>query len=121
MNLAWYIYLCDVVENISELFKIMSFFSVFVVAINLIVLFIFFEFKDDRRKVLKMFLFMIPIAVTLSFMSAIIPKKNTMYAMAAAYYGEKAVKSEEFQRLNSKALKLIEVKIDDLLQQSERK
>lgn len=71
---------------------------------------------EDRKNCKYFFKIYASLAVLFFAISVVIPDSKTMYAMAAAHYGEKAIKSETFQRLNSKALNLLEVKIDEMLE-----
>jgi hypothetical protein len=117
MNLAFYIYLCDIVANLG----FMSIFGMVVSAIVTIFTSIVFlsttnpRDKEDHDLAKKIFKFSFPVLILMCFIRTTIPTTRTMYAMAAAYYGEQAVKSEAFQKLNSKAMQLLEVKIDEIL------
>lgn len=118
MNLALYIYLCDVVGNVGGVCIFLSVIS----GIGLLMATIFMLMSEGHsyhkeanalsKKFIKIF---IPAAFAFGIPATIIPSQKTMYAMAAAYYGEQAVKSETFQRLNGKAMQLLEVKIDELI------
>lgn len=127
MNLALYIYLCDVVGNVAGLLTTAA---VILGMVNIgIPLFCLGhadfdtykrgeeleEAKSVRSRMMGLFGKLIVALICVVMARAITPSKNTMYAMAAAYYGEQAVKSETFKKLNSKAMQLLEVKIDELI------
>lgn len=124
MNLALYIYLCEVVGGLKGIFVTSAIASVGVLGVIGFVTLVTGNFEDCyreektlkyqtlRNKLLKIFTLLLVFGALLS---TLIPSQKTMYAMAAAYYGEQAVKSETFQRLNGKAMQLLEVKIDELI------
>lgn len=116
MNLALYIYLCDVVGNIGGLLHVSAIFSAICLFANALTFFICLEWKEDRSRAFRLFRYTVPACFLMFFISSVVPSQKTMYAMAAAYYGEQAVKSETFQRLNGKAMQLLEVKIDEFLE-----
>lgn len=119
MNLALYIYLCDVMNNLKEFSVGISFLLSVIVIICMFFFFITIGVEHEKTQNAlskKIIYWTFPFILFFVALSIFIPSKKTMYAMAAAYYGEQAVKSETFQRLNGKAMQLLEVKIDELLE-----
>lgn len=108
MNLALYIYLCDVVSSLSIMFAVLA-------AVVGFVLFMALPASDGDILKWKPYWFFWSLPPVFVLFSCLMPSQKTMYAMAAAYYGEQAVKSDTFQKLNGKAMKLLEVKIDELI------
>lgn len=124
VNLMLYIYLCDIVKNLKNIFTVGLIFSI-LLTVFMSIMFISTlgsEYSKSENAVSKLILkFSIPIVVFFAIMITFIPSSRTMYAMAAAYYGEQAVKSETFQKLNNKAMQLLEIKIDEILNEKESK
>jgi len=124
MNLALYIYLCEVVGNFGCTLVVGIVVAIVSLVITGFVTAVTENFRDSynkenekqcrdiRNKIVKA---LIAVVIVCSIVRTVTPSQKTMYAMAAAYYGEQAVKSETFQRLNGKAMQLLEVKIDELI------
>ncbi|KHD88855.1 MAG: hypothetical protein OM95_06990 [Bdellovibrio sp. ArHS] len=128
MNLALYIYLCEVVGSLDGMFAAFSIVSGILVCAGIFGILMHQDFdqfkrgeelvkaKAGRKTFITGVKVLAALCPTFALIAAVIPSQKTMYAMAAAYYGEQAVKSETFQRLNGKAMQLLEVKIDELLE-----
>lgn len=120
MSLTLMIYLAGVVENISwVLFAIL-----FGLSVAIFVTFLMWTFNAGdgydsnitlRQTGLKGLKISVASFVILSTITSFIPTKQTMWLMAGAYYGEKAIESEEFKRINEKVFKLIDKKLEELV------
>lgn len=125
MSLTLMVYLAGVVENISGVLTVILF-CLFVSAVVTFLMWVFHigsEFKQDvilRQTGLKGLKFSVASFVILSTITSFIPKKETMWLMAGAYYGEKVIESEEFKRINEKVFKLIDKKLEELVGEEEK-
>lgn len=127
MSLTLYIYLCEIVGNFDVALSFVfrgGLLSMLICLVTYAVSSDFNQFKRGeelceakvkQKNILGCAKIFAICSVSSLAVSVVVPSKNTMYAMAAAYYGEQAVKSETFQKLNSKAMQLLEVKIDELI------
>lgn len=71
------------------------------------------EFPTEAVKATasRIFKFLVPIALFCGFMTAVIPTKETSYAMAAAYVAQEAVQSE----LGQSAIALLQANVNEAL------
>lgn len=114
-----FIYLAGISENVVILFRFLSTAPIILWLVFLGPLVLLKEVVTNERAIRITICFVIASLMLGSF-SALIPSKNVIYSMGAVHYGEKALQSETFQRLNDKALKLLEIKMDDLLEEKSK-
>ena len=115
MSVMMFIYLAGISENVVTLLHFLSTFPI-IMWVILLPFLISEDFIGSERATRITICFAI-VSLLLGSFSAVIPSKNAIYSMGAVHYGEKALQSETFQRLNDIALKLLEIKMDDLLKE----
>lgn len=116
MNLAWSLYLIDVLDKLSNVFAIS--FGCSLIGI-LFGIGMFFEYTEDRdesgiarmKKIIKTSGIVLLITAPLVVLT---PSKQTLYAMLTADAGEKIVQSQEFKEIGGKALEALNRKLDEL-------
>ncbi|HEG8091170.1 TPA: hypothetical protein SFZ51_000746 [Campylobacter jejuni] len=123
MLLAFLIYLAEVsgsIKHVSGWFIILLIFSICVFAIYSMV-----SHVDENRKGMefgKRILKCLSIALILSMIVNIaIPKSSTVYLMAGAYMGTEVAKSPDISEKLSKINKIIDYKLNDLLDELKEK
>ena len=125
MSLTLMIYLAGVVEGVNSVLSFLLFGIAFaVVATFMMWLFhVGGEFKEDvvlRQTGLRGLKISVASFIFLGLVNSLFPAKETMWLMAGAYYGEKAIASEEFKRINEKVFKLIEKKLEELAEEKKK-
>lgn len=115
MSVMMFIYLAGISENVVSLLRFLSTvpFVLWLLFLGPLVL----EEVVTKEIAIRITICFFIVSSLLGFFSVLIPSKNVIYSMGAVHYGEKALQSETFQRLNDKALKLLEIKMDDLLEE----
>ena len=123
MLLAFLIYLAEVsgsIKHVSGWFIILLIFSICVFAIYSMV-----SHVDENRKGMefgKRVLKCLSIALILSMIvNIVIPKSSTVYLMAGAYMGTEVAKSPDISEKLSKINKIIDYKLNDLLDELKEK
>ena len=118
MSVMMFIYLAGISENVVSLLRFVS-----IAPIILWLLFIgplIVEEVVTKERAIRITICFVIVSLLLGSFSELIPSKNVIYSMGAVHYGEKALQSETFQRLNDKALKLLEIKMYDLLEEKSK-
>lgn len=123
MLLAFLIYLAEVsgsIKHVSGWFIILLIFSICVFAIYSMV-----SHAEDNRKGMefgKRVLKCLSIALILSMIvNIVIPKSSTVYLMVGAYMGTEVAKSPDISEKLSKINKIIDYKLNDLLDELKEK
>ena len=118
MSVMMFIYLAGISENVVSLFRFLSTAPIilWLVFVGPLIL----EEVVTKKKAIRITICFVIASLMLGSFSALIPSKNVIYSMGAVHYGEKALQSETFHRLNDKALKLLEIKMDDLLEEKSK-
>ncbi|RTJ77266.1 hypothetical protein [Campylobacter jejuni] len=123
MLLAFLIYLAEVsgsIKHVSGWFIVLLIFSICVFAIYTMV-----SDDEDNRKGMefgKRVLKCLSIALILSMIvNIVIPKSSTVYLMAGAYMGTEVAKSPDISEKLSKINKIIDYKLNDLLDELKEK
>ncbi len=112
MGLIGWIYLSEIVDSVS------------LISLILFIILLFFcivgycaasdnDLKDEGKKLLKRF--SVGCFVSM-FIFVVTPSQKAVYAMMAISFGQKAIESKEFQVLHEKAFRLLEIKIDEVLE-----
>lgn len=123
MLLAFLIYLAEVsgsIKHVSGWFIVLLIFSICVFAIYTMV-----SDDEDNRKGMefgKRVLKCLSIALILSMIvNVAIPKSSTVYLMVGAYMGTEVAKSPDISEKLSKINKIIDYKLNDLLDELKEK
>lgn len=111
-SLLLLMWLADISDGIAFLLVILCAFSA---AGGVVFYLIYFE-DESSKKHIKTAHKLTALAVVFGLMCAIIPSRNTIYAMAAVY----GIKQAAETQIVSKSLKLLEQKIDKALKEGEQ-
>lgn len=133
-SISWFLYLAEVVGNISVLLS----FSMFTFGIALVVLSIIYWANvviyregswlrpdpydivkaKEKYKVLLKPIYIVSIIFCISCSTIFIPSQNTIYMIAASQTSEVIIKTPEAQQLMDKITKTLNIKLDEILKTS---
>jgi hypothetical protein len=110
MDAATFIYLASVLDNLHGALVVLTILLVTGLTVSPIVL-IEIEEKEKFWAPLRKAIWALSISVLLI---VFIPKKDTVYLMAAASVGQQIIESPEVKEVNSKILNIINKKLDEM-------
>lgn len=125
MELALFFYLAGVVENVSEVIVALSLLTIFSFGCYTVFAAMHYDssygggnkwetYYSTRKKLLKWAI----VAGVALVLSGLVPSKNTMYTMAAAYGAQSIVENPDVKRLAGKSLDVLEGAMDKYIKQS---
>jgi len=103
-NLSWFLYLAGVSENLSIVIFIMGFLIIFPIIVLLL---------GDPKEHMSKAIFLSILLFMFFVVGALLPSKNTMYAIAASEIGEEALQSN----IGKRSVEAIEKWIDSQLKE----
>ena len=102
-SLSWFLYIADVLSNLCVVFVLIALAGSIGAGFSLL-----FGFLEDEEKWSRFGASMLKWVIPLWFVAALIPGKNTMFAIAASELGERVAKSEQVQGIASDAAKALQ-------------
>lgn len=123
MLIAFLIYLINVFESMQKLACIFLIIGVCLIGIG----FLFCVFSNclddeiDKKVAKKIIKFSSIFFIVLSLIVVFVPRSETMYLMIGAYLGSKVVEDPEVSEKLSKVYKIINLKLDEVLDDLEQK
>jgi hypothetical protein len=112
MNAATFIYLASVLDNLHGALVVLTILLVTGLTVSPIALIeIEIEEKEKFWAHIRKVIWALSISVLLLIF---IPKKDTVYLMAAASVGQQIIESPEVKEVNSKILNIINKKLDEM-------
>lgn len=123
MELAWLVYGINVVSSLNTAIGISAFISILVLGICSIAWFIcaINDYSDDAKATFKVWKIIAWITIPLTLLSCFVPSERTMYTMVGAYAAEKVAQDPKVQQLSGKVLAIIETKLDDIINEKDKK
>lgn len=123
MELAWLVYGINVVSGLNTAISIAVFVMLVVWGILTLAWVINGSSGDDEAAdgCFKFWKTIGYIAVPLTILSCFIPGEKTMYTMVGAYAAEQVAKDPKVQQLSGKVLTIIETKLDDIINEKDKK
>lgn len=123
MDLALLVYGINVVSGLNVVFGIATIITLLLLGTCSLVWAVnagggYDEYADGVFKVWKILAwFALPITIA----SCFIPGEKTMYTMVGAYAAEKVAQDPKVQQLSGKVLTIIETKLDDIINEKDKK
>lgn len=121
-SVSWFLYLADVVSNVSVVALLVAlFFVAFCVLVLVGQLFSEGEFSKDMPNIWKYWWRCLSGAIFFGIVACLFPSKNTIYAIAASQVGEQIVKNEQVKGIADDASKALQQWIRRQIEPEEKK
>lgn len=111
MELAFFVYLISILENVSTFLGALCGISAFIAFIIILVGVIVMEGQFILKKTV---ISLIILALLCGTAKALLPSEKSAYAIAAAYGAQQVYQSEEAKQIGNRVLKAINNKLDEL-------